>query len=294
MPMTFLQRLKKDLRYGATRSPLGVRPQDFEFPASWEERVRLAMQSEDNARITHVPNAGVVEGDTQIMHNGLRVKTDSYYGPQYTEMLTRNAGVHEPQEERVFAEVLSSIKPGSLMIELGAFWAFYSAWFLSAVPQSRAILVEPMAANLASGRGNLALNDVQDRAELVQGWVGDLDSKYREPGASPIIVDTLLEQRSIARVDVLHADVQGAECRMLAGAQRAIASGKIGWIFVSTHSMHKHGWCKRWLLARGMTLVAEADLPESYSYDGLLVFKRPGEPGPERVEISQRRYVKPA
>ncbi len=292
MAMNFLQRIKKDIRYGPTRSPLGVRPQDFEVPATWDERVRLAIQSEDNALIPRVPNAGVVEGDTQIMHNGLRVKTDSYYGPQYTELFAKNTGVHEPQEERVFALVLPSLAPGSLMIELGAFWAFYSLWFLTAVQSSRAILVEPMAANLASGRANLALNQVQDRAEFVQGWVGNLAAKYREPDARQIIIDEFLQQRSIDRLDVLHADVQGAEHRMLKGAARSIRDGKIGWIFVSTHSMHKHGWCKRWLLARGMTLVAEADLPESYSYDGLLVFKRPGEPGPDRVEISQRRYVK--
>lgn len=294
MANTFLRCLKNDLRYGRARSPLGVRPQDFEVPATWDERVRLAIASEDNARIPRVPDAGLVTGDTQTMHNGLRVKTGSYYGPEYTDLLAKNMGVHEPQEERVFGLVLPSLAAGSLMIELGAFWAFYSAWFLTTVPRSRAILVEPMAANLASGRGNLALNHVEDRAEFVKGWVGDLPAKYKEEGARPIVIDDLLRQRNIERLDVLHADVQGAEHRMLKGAERSIRAGKIGWIFVSTHSMHKHGWCRRWLTARGMSLVAEADLPESYSYDGLLVFKRPGEPGPDRVEISQRRYVKRA
>ena len=292
MAMSLIQRLKKDWRYGRTRSPLGVRPQDFELPASWDERIRLAMLSEDNALISRVPGAGAVDGPTQLMHNGLRVKTDSYYGPECTELLAKNAGVHEPQEERVFGEVLPSLRSGAVMIELGAFWAFYSAWFLSTVRDSRAILVEPMAANLESGRGNLALNNVQDRAELVKGWVGDLAPHYREADGEQIVLDDYLARRAITRVDVLHADVQGAELEMLRGAGRSFNAGVFGWVFLSTHSMHKHGWCKRWLLARGMHLVAEADLPESFSYDGLLVFKRPGEPGLDRVEISQRRYVR--
>ncbi len=292
MPMSIFQCLKRDLRFGFARSPLGVRPRQFEFPATWEERVLLAIESPDNAHIPRVPGAGEVRGDVQIMHNGLRVRTDSYYGPEYTDMLKRNAGVHEPQEERVFAEVIRALPAGARMIELGAFWGFYSAWFLTHVPGSTSLLIEPMKENLESGRTNLALNAVDSRGEFLQGYVGVLAKHYLQPGAKQIVVDTLISERAIPHVDVLHADVQGTEVEMIRGCRESISAGKVSWVFLSTHSMHKHAWCKRELTRLGMSLVAEADLPESYSFDGLLVFKLPGAPGPDRVEISQRPYLR--
>ncbi|MBL0869653.1 MAG: FkbM family methyltransferase [Phycisphaerales bacterium] len=292
MTMTFFQCLKRDLRFGFARSPMGVRPRQFEFPATWEERVRLVLESPDNAHIPRVPGAGEVRGDVQIMHNGLRVRTDSYYGPEYTDMLMRNAGVHEPQEERVFAEVIRALPEGARMIELGAFWGFYSTWFLSQVKSGTSLLVEPMKANLESGRTNLALNGVEGRGEFLQGYVGVLAKHYLEVEARQLVVDTLIKERAIPHVDLLHADVQGTEVEMIRGSRESISAGKVSWVFLSTHSMHKHAWCKRELTRLGMSLVAEADLPESYSFDGLLVFKRPGAPGPDRVEISQRPYLR--
>lgn len=293
MGLNFLHQLKVYLRRRRTRSPLGVRECDFVMPDGWEARTALALASADNARIPRVPGAGTISGGdarVQLMHNGLKVGVDSYYGSEMTDMLTHNAGVHEPQEELVFQTALPHLRPGATMIELGAYWAFYSAWFLTKVPSSRAFLIEPMAANLESGRRNLALNGVFDRATLIKGWVGEIDDEHREPDGTPVALDTFVRERGIDRIDLLHADVQGAEMNLLKDARATFAAGKVDWLFLSTHSMRKHAWCKRWLLSHGMNLVAEADLPESYSVDGILVFKRPGTPGPDRVEISQRPY----
>ena len=44
-------------------------------------------------------------------------------------MLLENKGVHEPQEEKAFLEVLNYVEKGSTMIELGSYWGFYSLWF---------------------------------------------------------------------------------------------------------------------------------------------------------------------
>jgi hypothetical protein len=46
-----------------------------------------------------------------------------------TEIVKRLWGHHEPQEEKVFHEVLKQIRPGGVMIELGAYWGYYSLWF---------------------------------------------------------------------------------------------------------------------------------------------------------------------
>lgn len=275
--------------YGEPTSPRGVRESQFAPPASWQERTTLALASSDNLLIPRHTNAGEVRGTAQVMHNGLLVPTDGYYGSENTELLRANRGVHEPQEERVFAAVLDHVAPGSFMIELGSYWAFYSSWFLSAVKDSRALLVEPDPACLAVGRKTLELNGLSDRAEVMQAWVG----RFPEPhpaGAHETTVDALSQRLGHRRIHILHSDVQSQETRMLRGCASTLRRGLIDWFFISTHSMHRHAYCKRFLLGRGFVLVAEADLPESYSYDGLLVFKRRGVPGPERIEVSQRKY----
>ncbi len=291
MAMSLLRKLELDTKYGMTRSPLGVSPREFEFPADWAERTKLAVASADNAKIPRCANAGAVEGEYQVMHNGIRVRKDGYYGAEYTELIEKNRGVHEPQEERVFQEVLPAIRAGGLIVELGAYWAFYSTWFLKSVANGRAILVEPDSANLEVGKETLRQNGVDaGRAMCLHGWVGRLSERHQQAGAHEIVIDELVRKQKIEHIDVLHCDAQGSEAKMLLGADETLKNGKVSWIFLSTHSMHLHGWCRRELLRRKFVLVAEADLPESYSYDGLLVFKRAGVKGPEKIEISQRKY----
>lgn len=278
------------IRYGEPTSPGGVRESQFSFPKTWEERTALVLASEDNALIPRTADAGQVRGDTQVMHNGLLVPTGGYYGAENTKLIAANRGVHEPQEELVFAKVLPHIAPGSFMIELGCYWAFYGSWFLKDVPESKALLVEPDPKCIEVGRRTLHLNGLTGRGEFVQGLVGRF-SGGPPPGAQDVTVDGLVQSHTIERIHILHADVQGEEVRMLKGAARTLDHGLVDWIFISTHSMDRHAICKRSLVKRGFVLVAEADLPESYSYDGLLVFKRRGVPGPDRVEVSQRKYV---
>src|SRR6058998_3708738 len=72
----------------------------------WRERIRDAIESPDNAFIPRVANAGQIVNGCQVMHNGLLIHRGSYYGYPIKRMLKLTRGVHEPQEERAFAEVL--------------------------------------------------------------------------------------------------------------------------------------------------------------------------------------------
>jgi hypothetical protein len=111
-------------------------------------RVETAAACRDADFIPKVPNAAQVRVDeagnrVQVMHNGLLVLADGYYGRFITEIIERLRGHHEPQEEKVFCEVLKAVPAGSTMIELGAYWAYYSLWFQQAVPNARNFLIEP-------------------------------------------------------------------------------------------------------------------------------------------------------
>ena len=111
--------------------------------ATWRRRIALVLACPDSDTIARVSNAGTIVGGYQIMHNGLQVLAGGYYGAPIREMLSRSRGVHEPQEERVFAEILRFVPEGGTMLELGAYWGFYSMWSARVVRGARCVMVEP-------------------------------------------------------------------------------------------------------------------------------------------------------
>ncbi len=257
----------------------------------WQQRISLAMESSDNEHIPRVANAGQLIHGTQIMHNGLRINCGSYYGPELLQLLLQNRGVHEPQEERVFKMVVNSLQPGAVMLELGAYWAFYSMWFLSVVPRGKAYMVEPESFRLECGERNFKLNGL--RGDFTHAFISDeprpggmmvvnYDSVERsdfdggeirkgELGPPTITVDEFSADKNIDRIDVLHSDIQGHELDMLRGAKRMLDEQRVGYIFLSSHSNELHDQCRKHLLERGFIILADANLPESFSFDGVLV-----------------------
>jgi hypothetical protein len=240
----------------------------------WRVRIADVLACPDNADIPRAPNAGrIVEGNV-IMHNGLRVAYGSYGSSDakhIMRMLEENAGVHEPQEEKIFQQVLPLMPPGAVMLELGAFWGFYSLWFASRVTQARCFLVEPDWANLNAGRLNFALNDL--RASFINGSVGA--RHCRRPFRAPVVaVDWLIQQHRLEKIHLLHCDIQGFEHQMLKGMEQASENGRVDWIFISTHSGELHHDCRAWLRAHGWIVVADANSEQSHSVDGLLAAHR--------------------
>jgi hypothetical protein len=252
----------------------------------WDDRIAAVLACPDYADLPRVPEAGQVTDGVQTMHNGVKVVKDCYYRWRGTYMFAATKGVHEPQEERVFAEVLKFVPPGGVMIELGAYWGFYSLWFSREVAKPRCLLVEPELVNLDLGRENFRLNG-QD-GEFVRAMVGAKSSKHWWRGAT-VCVDDLVEQRGLEQIDILHSDIQGFEDAMLQGAARTLGARKVRFAFVSTHSPELHQWCRDELQKCDFEIIADADLRGSYSVDGVLVGQLRGTAGPGHVEISQRQ-----
>ena len=111
----------------------------------------------DNAHIPRHFKAGRIKNGVQFMHNGLKINFGSYYGLEIARLLYENLGVHEPQEEYIFGQVLTHLPTNAIIVELGAYWGFYSMWLLSVLPQAKAYLVEPDAENLKSGQTSKAI-----------------------------------------------------------------------------------------------------------------------------------------
>jgi len=234
------------------------------------------ISSPEYAFIPKHPDAGSCQGGYLVMHNGVRVLPTCYIGWQNYALLRASKGVHEPEEERVFMDVLKTLKPGATMVELGAYWAFYSLWFQQTVPNARSILVEPMLSNLNYGRKNFQINGRQ--GEFIHALVGD--EERRGDGERTVTVDSLVRDYRLDTIDILHADIQGFEDAMLAGGRTALQSGMVKWVFISTHSEQLHEDCRNGLLKYGYVLVAQAQAREINGPDGVLVMRHHTVPDP--------------
>jgi hypothetical protein len=250
----------------------------------WNYRINDAKRCSDNQFIPRVKNAGVLKGEFQLMHNGIKVKKDGYYGRGVTRMLSKNKGVHEPQEERVFQEVLKELPPKSVIIELGSYWAFYSMWFLSKITDGRAYLFEPDYNNLQIGKTNYAENKFE--GDFNYAFIGSVLNLKATPPT--LTIDHIVKDKQIDFIDILHCDIQGCELAMLDGAIEAIKKDIIKYLFISTHSNELHQSCLSFLIKHNYIVISEADITNSYSFDGLIVARSPNYEGIDVLEIAKK------
>lgn len=252
--------------------------------ANWAMRCELAVACPDNLRIRRVSQAGKLKDGVLTTHSGLNVFAESYYGKGNADLMEANKGVHEPQEEYVFQEVLRFLAPGATMLELGAYWGYYSLWFLQAVKGGQAFLVEPETANLEMGRRNFELNG--SHADFTEAFVG----ASSKPSSSPpqICVDDFVRGKGLSHVAVLHSDIQGYELEMLHGARQLFSERRVDYVFLSTHGIWLHLKCLDFLRQNNFVTLASADKFESFSLDGLIVARRQELSGCPPVRISRR------
>lgn len=268
------------------------------FQMSVQQRVEMTVSCRDCDPIPKVPGAGDIimhpSGvPCQRMHNGTIVVAGGYYGEWMSEVIRRLRGHHEPQEEMLFHAILPFTGAhGStpVMVELGSFWSYYSLWFRSVYPDARSFLVEPDANNVLLGKRNFELNGFS--GEFIEAAVGTHDApinfRCESDGISRNIrtigIDGLTRELGLERIDMLHADIQGAELAMLAGMEESIKQGRVKWLFLSTHHHSisgdplTHQRCLAWLRTHDAFIVGEHSVPESFSGDGLIVAVFGGQP----------------
>jgi len=254
---------------------------------NWAHRVEVAQQCPDNSRINRVKNAGSDVDGWISMHNGVLVETGGYYGENGNPLLTKNAGVHEPQEEYLFDEVVKQIQKReekASMLELGSYWGFYSMSFAKQVINASCYLVEADACNIEVGKRNFEKNGVA--GSFLHGFIGQHD----ESGVSPQIysVDGLFDKLALDHLTILHADIQSHELSMLHGAKEVLSKNKVDIWFISTHTNYLHYRCKAILENAGYLIPWSIDLVDSYSFDGLIVAHLPDKINSKEISISYR------
>lgn len=260
--------------------------------------MRLAAAARDCDAVPKVSGAGqltVWQGaHVQLMHNGVRVFAGGYHGAPMIEIIRRLRGHHEAQEERVFHEVLSHLPAAATMIEVGCFWAYYSLWFSHGQPERRNFLVEPVEWKRRLAELNFALNEksiavdpyyISTPLATLSQTTGADDTALR--GAQPITLDAYLTLKAIEHVDILHADIQGAELALLQGGVRALQAHSIDYLFLSTHH-GQHAPCIALLEATGYCMISQHTPDESFSVDGLIVAAGRHAPFREPIVITRK------
>lgn len=264
---------------------------------SWRvyRRARRTIRCHDCESISKAPRAGMVVTDGipyQVMHDGMKIRFGGYHGAWMAEIIRALKGHHEPQEERIFHEVLKVMPHDAVMIEVGSFWAYYSLWFKRCVPNGRTYMLEPVQGKLQLGIDNFRLNDVE--GVFINAFIGASSSEESEfadwDGSilrlPCIAIDDFLDKNKIEFLDILHADIQGAELDMLEGARHSLAGKRIGYLFISTHG-DKHERCLAAVRRAGYKMVVQHSIKESCSGDGLIVACSEHAPQISSLEISK-------
>ena len=146
------------------------------------------------------------------------------------------------------------------------------------------MLLEPDAGNLAVGRDTFSANGLAGEFHLGAAVAREVEAVEFEresdgervtvPGLS---VTGLVERSGVDRVELLLADVQGAELAALEGSRPLIASGRLRFCVISTHHHSisgdplTHQRCLEWIRSHDGHVIAEHTVAESYSGDGLVV-----------------------
>lgn len=230
---------------------------DSDFPGRWREIISDPL----NLLIEKHPLAGFVRDNMVVLHNGNRVPVEgpgSYYGG-FSQILIYNRGVHEPLEEYVFQELIKMLPESPSMLELGAYWGHYSMWLKRLRPAASVFLVEPELQHIKTGMANFRFNNFS--GEFIQAFVGK----------GHFAVDAYLQAKGIAKLDILHADIQGFEVEMLDDCTQSLQQQCIDYIFISTHSQQLHNEVLRRLQTFNYRVEVSSDFDhQTTSFDGFV------------------------
>jgi len=257
------------------------------------KRVRTTVSCRDADEIPKVANAGelaVLNGvPVQVMHNGLLIYEGCYGGVWMTEVIRGLRGHHEPQQEAVFDAILRRLTSEDprlpTMVEFGSFWAYYTMWFAAALPKAKIVAMEPDPSSLEVGRRNVELNGLTNQVHFVPGMVGDHpgqlatfigENSEEEHAVLQYDLASTLDVAGLERVDLVLADVQGAETVLLRRALPLLTAARVRFLVVSTHhrsisgDVLTHQRALQLLTNAGAHVIAEHSVPESFSGDGLI------------------------
>jgi FkbM family methyltransferase len=197
-----------------------------------------------------------------------------------------NASAHVRLDTAQLTQFAESVHSGDVVADVGGYHGVYSAVAAARTGDTGHVLIfEPIAANIASIKKNLALNHVSERVTIVPRAVSShtgsvtfyadgassANSMFRdaiEPHAGkPVValtVETTTLDEEFARFGrmprIVKIDVEGAEFDVLRGAEQIVRSDAIIFCELHPHAWREAGYTgnelRDWLRERGREIVA--------------------------------------
>jgi hypothetical protein len=145
------------------------------------------------------------------------------------------------------------IQQSRTILDLGANEGLFVLQALTAAPHSRVTAVEAQPSLCARLADNLRRNGFQERARVIHGLAGDLNSQLAKlpDTAPPLDMDALITE--LGAVDFLKIDIEGSEFALFARSQRWIPRVR----FIAMEIHHGAGdsvALQRQLMARGLAV----------------------------------------
>jgi FkbM family methyltransferase len=271
-------------------------------------RIEMTVACVDSHSIPKVDGAGKIFHDSvtpyQLMHNGLKVIQGGYYGQWMSEIIHRLRGHHEPQEELVFHKIEEKASRDGLIIELGCYWAYYSLWFLMNRPSRSAICLEPDPKHLEIAFQNASLNGLSGQIDFIHGISAEesctsqsiLTESGEQIDVAAFTLRDLIVRSQKSFIEIVHCDAQGAELFVVDQIIELAKQGKIRFCIISTHAYEitgnplTHQICLSKLIDADAHIIAEHDVHESFSGDGLIAASFSHKDYDLTIPLSYNRY----
>lgn len=184
-----------------------------------------------------------------FLWDGLRQMYRKILSVAYPEGLARNingtdliyvdhcwTSLPEVYEKEVWPEVMRRLETASLFVDVGGHMGLYAVCGAKRMPAGGKVVVfEPQSENARYLRRTVQLNHVEDKVQIREAAVGEKtgmicistgqsQATISESEGVPVQITTLDADFPSERIDVLKVDVEGAEGRVLEGAEELLAS----------------------------------------------------------------------
>ena len=171
--------------------------------------------------------------------------------------------MHKNEYNR-FRNVLDRItNDDPVMIELGCYWAVWSILFGKKFPNATLILNDMDKLKLNIGRANIILNDLE-----CINYLGKVDRRGN-------FFSEMISDSNIAKVNLLHMDIQGAELGLSSYLLSKLEEKFIDNIIVATHSTKIHNTIlERFSDIPGYEIISNIEYTGGKTGDGEVILSK--------------------
>jgi FkbM family methyltransferase len=182
-------------------------------------------------------------------------------------------GTYESELQR---EIVACLKVDDIFYDVGANVGFFS--LLASYRAAQVFAFEPVGRNVELMRRNFGLNDRRN-ITIIEAAVSDTVGTARFATGNSASQGTLgeegvevkavsLDSLDLPAPSVIKMDIEGAESRALAGAERILRNHR-PLIFLSTHGWKQHDECGSFLRGLGYSLTLRRDGAADGQYESV-------------------------